>query len=444
VGAESARLEGGLRLGTGAFRVRLLLAAILLMLIAPTAAAASPFVMEWSIISRIESAMESFPGISGDHVIYSRTDTSTVVAVFDLVTGSRSLLQPADGQSMLNAKISGDWVVWTEGLGIWARNLKGGPARRVTDFGGYPSVSTVDGAYVVWGATDGTTANVYAKNLATNGKVFMLTGGPYIQTAPVVYGKRVAYVDDSNGHYNVCVKTIGSSAPPTRITDGPYDISSQSIGSHLVAWRVDNGSGQQVIRYYDFDTGMTYDGPSSTVYDMGAPYVSGDRILYSTGDISNHLLCVWDTRIAKTSPGSASFLVAEGGWVDGGAIDGNQIAYSDGSEILYARLAVPSIALNSVPARIPHNGHIHLKGSISDQGIRIGGATLGIEKYASGKWTRIKTITASSTGSFSYQTPHNHSKTKYRVVYDGHVMVSEVPWTNHLSTVSAVKTAWPR
>jgi hypothetical protein len=110
----------------------------------------------------------------------------------------------------------------------------------------------------------------------------------------------------------------------------------------------------------------------------------------------------------------------------------------------YAVLTAPSFSLHSVPSRISHGGHIHLTGYVSDQGRRIAGARIGIEKYSSGKWVLVKTLTATSTGDFTYKTSKTYSKTKYRVVYDGYMSATAAPARNHLSTVSAVKTAWPR
>jgi hypothetical protein len=153
---------------------------------------------------------------------------------------------------------------------------------------------------------------------------------------------------------------------------------------------------------------------------------------------------VWDTRVAKATPAFAAIDVSTGDTAEEGTIDGNRIAYRADRKLYFATLMVPSISLNTVPTRISHGARIRLRGSISDQGIRIGGASLGIEKYASGRWTRIKTITATSTGSFSYYTPKNHGKTKYRVVYDGKMAPFAPQTTQHLSTVSVVKTAWPR
>jgi hypothetical protein len=220
---------------------------------------------------------------------------------------------------------------------------------------------------------------------------------------------------------------------------------SPTIGDHLVVWLVHNAAGKDMIRYFDYNTGATYDGPSGATYDMVNPRVSGDRILYNTPNGSDHDLFVFDTRLAKTYGSMASFKLAGTGDDEKmGAISGNEVVYIAGISPIWGRLAVPSISLNSVPKRIPRHGHIHLKGSISDQGHRIGYASLGIERYASGAWTRIKTLTASSTGTFSYKTPTAHSKTPYRVVYDGRIAIAAPGALTHLSTVSATKTAWPR
>jgi hypothetical protein len=182
---------------------------------------------------------------------------------------------------------------------------------------------------------------------------------------------------------------------------------------------------------------------------MVNPRVSGDRIVYdsSSGTVPNFY--IWDTRVARIPGAFPTSLLAASGWGDSeGAISGNDVAWAtggfDGSTTpLWGRLATPSISVGSVPKRIARGRRLHLVGSISDQGHRIGNAQLGIERYSSGRWTRIKTLTASSAGSFSYYTPKNTSKTSYRVVYDGYSSFS-ASLANHLSTVSSTKTAWPR
>jgi hypothetical protein len=212
-----------------------------------------------------------------------------------------------------------------------------------------------------------------------------------------------------------------------------------------VAWVVQNPAGKWMIRYFDYNTGETHDGATSDTYNMENPEVSGDRILYSTSNGSTLDLDLWDARLAG-SPGNWPYvgLVSSGADDSMGMIAGNEVVYMSGNYPSWGRLAVPSISLNSVPTRIARGGHIHLTGSISDQGHRIGGASIGIEKYASGAWTRVKTLTASSTGTFSYQTPKIYAKTKYRVVYNGRMILFGAGALDHFSTVSATRTAWPR
>jgi hypothetical protein len=434
--------------------VTFLVAAVAAALIAPASAFAGQFSTDRSIMG-----LEAFPPtyttpyIHGDNILY-RVSTGVPLWRYNLVSGARYALPPAAGANSWTAIAAGDWVVWVENWDITAKNLKTGSVKHVTNdpdpdvpADSNISISDADGTYVVWARANGAAKSVMGKNLATSGSMFTIASGANNPRRPSIYGKRVAYVADWNGRGNVFIETIGSSAAPIRITSytGEYSIGEESlnIGSHLVVWREWTNATTYTIHYYDFDTDQTYEVPtgiSSMVYRLG---VSGDRILYFTGG-SDSDIRIWDTRIAKTTPGLAAFDISTGDSGYEGWIDGSRIAYRSATGIYFAKLLVPSISLNSVPTRIPHLGHIHLKGSISDQGIRIGGAKLGIEKYSSGKWTRIKTITASSTGSFSYQTPHNHSKTKYRVVYDGFMTPTGPPAQEHLSTVSSVKTAWPR
>jgi hypothetical protein len=243
----------------------------------------------------------------------------------------------------------------------------------------------------------------------------------------------------------VYVKTIGAGSASLKLTSDGKQQWSPDIGDHLVAWETLNAAGRLMIRFYDFDTGLVYDGPTSATYNMVNPQVSGDRILYNRQNGPDYDLCAWDTRLAKSSATMASIEITSTVLGDlYGRIEGNQIAFLSGNVVYYARLAAPSIALKAVPTRIAHGGHIHVAGTISDRGHRIAGATLRIEKYAAGKWAQVAAVAASSTGAFSYKTPKTYAKTNYRVVYNGRATMFTIPAAEHLSTRSAVKTAWPR
>lgn len=61
-----------------------------------------------------------------------------------------------------------------------------------------------------------------------------------------------------------------------------------------------------------------------------------------------------------------------------------------------------------------------------------------------GKWALVKTIKTSASGAYSYTTPTLHSKTKYRVAYDGSIRQLGPGIARHFSAVSSVRTGWPR
>jgi hypothetical protein len=355
----------------------------------------------------------------------------------------------AGAADAVSPSISGDWVVYASVGDVLARNLKSGALKTLTTDGitkwdGVPKVSTVDGSYVVWYRQDAGQYDVLGKDLGTNAAPFTVAGGVGNQTLPAIYGKRVAYLDNKTGVYTVWVKTIGSTAAPVHITDNGNSQLSVDIGDHLVVWLSTNASGKLAIRYYDYNTGLYYNGPSSTTVNMSDPQVSGDRIVFSYGTPGDRSLAVFDTRLARLYPTSFIPVASTGNDDRAGRIEGDKLTYLTGNTVYFAKLVVPSISLNTVPKRIPHGGHIHLTGSISDLGVRVSGAKIRVEKYASGTWKLVWTLTANAKGEFTYKTPKTTSKTRYRLAYDGVLPGSGPPWVSHLSTVSSVKTAWPR
>lgn len=438
-------------MGTGTSRAACAFAAIALVLVMmPAAATASPWVTERAITGNlVPGILYATPVISGNNIVYGSTASGGHQALhwFSLTSATSSPFFSDATNPATQPQISGDWVVWSLNNDIRAKRLGTPTVRNVTNDGDTTAELSPDvsGTYVVWWANDGVSWNVRAKNLVSSAAPFTVAGGAGNQFAPSVSGKRVAYLDDSNGHPNVYVKTIGSGAAPLKITNDAVDQSDPDIGSHLVAWLVPNADGHKMIRYYDFNTGETSDGPTSATADMSAPEVSGDRILYSVSNGSDQDLYVWDTRIARLYALYDGTLLESTPTDEGsGSISGNEIAFISGDTPFWGRLAVPSISTRAVPRRIAHGARLHLRGSISDQGHRLGRVALGVERVVAGKWQRFKTITASAAGTFSYYTPRNYSKRQYRIVYDGAWVLFLPGFGNHLSTVGSARTAWPR
>jgi hypothetical protein len=336
-------------------------------------------------------------------------------------------------------------VAWYQGGQIRAKNVKTGALVSVPTVAGVDnSWPTISGNYIVWQANQiGIDWDVKGWNLATHAPFTVAGSDDIDEYAATVYGKRVSYLDDEGGLRNLRVATIGSSATPSLLaTDAWYP----TIGEHLVVWASSNAAGKKAIFYHDFETGGTYTGPSSDVYDLRDLKVAGDRITYTMSNGVDDDIFVFDTMLARAQGvENASFPIAATMANESLAnTSGNQIVYLSDGRPMWGTLVTPSVSLNAVPTRIPHLGHIHLVGSISELGRRLGGVSIRIEKYASGKWTSIKTLTTTASGTFSYQTSHNHSKTSYRVVYAGNSAFFDAGLLTHLSAVSSVRVAWPR
>jgi hypothetical protein len=428
----------------------LLAALVVCVLAAPATASANGFFAERSLAPVLAGVTFSSPVISGDNVIYmeqtSVPGATWILLRFNFANSGTNQFQANGTQHALTPQISGDWVVWQQNGDIKAKNIKTGAYKNVTNDAATTDerLPVISGTLVVWWSFNGTSWDLKGKDLATTASPFLVIGGTANQYSPSISGKRVAYLDTSNGFANVYVKTIGSSAAPLKVTNNTLNQSSPSIGDHLVAWTVHNGNGKDMIRYYDYNTGVTSDGPSNASYDVSPPRVSGDRILYSLANGSDTDLLVFDARVAKVTGALSVFPLATTADDDKmGAISGNEVVYISGATPMWGKLLVPAISLNKVPKRIAHGGHIHLTGSIREQGHILGSVAVNIEKYSSGRWNWVKTIPCPK-GTFSYKTPPIHSKTLYRVSYDGRFATGAATVTNHFSTVSGTKTAWPR
>jgi hypothetical protein len=219
-----------------------------------------------------------------------------------------------------------------------------------------------------------------------------------------------------------------------------------AIGNHLVAWLSPNGDGHAMVRTYNYDTREWVYGPTSASFDMRDPQVAGDRILYGVSNGSDLDLYVFDVRARRVDSVFVRSFAMPNTSADqlAGRIAGNSCVYLSNGRPTWAKLEVPSVTIASVPKRVPHHGHIHLKGTVSDQGMPLGKVPLRIERYSGGRWVLVTTITSSTTGSYSYKTATLHAKTKFRVAYDGRVYPTSAEIIQHFSAVSATRTGWPR
>jgi len=440
----------------GRIRLVLAIAVLAIALVVPTVAAADGWVLNRGLIGFSMGGTEwAQPQVSGHWAAYLARPTAGLwsLYVYDLGRDVGPVQIAHDAVWNVDTPaISGDNVVYQMGFDIYVKNVSTGALKTITSDGltTLEVAPAISGKYVVWSAYNGVDSDVWGKDFTSTKPKFLIAGGAGNQGEPAIYGTRVAYRDATTilpGAGQIKVKTIGSTAAPKMITNNLIDQNSPSIGDHLVAWRAQVG-GVWVIRYYNYDTALTYDGPSDPAQDMQNPQVAGDRILFDYSNGSDKDMWVFDVR-AHRSSGSlmTSFAMPNTSsdeiW---GTIGGNSAVYLSNGFPYWAKFAVPSVSIGSVPTRVPHHGHIHLKGYLTDQGVPLAYTTAYVEKYSSttGKWNKVKTLTTSRTGYYSYTTPTLHSKTKYRVAYDGSITLFASGISRHFSAVSSVRTGWPR
>jgi hypothetical protein len=432
-------------------RILVVLACALAMALAPAAALADGWALERGLIGGPTTAEWASPDVSGNWVVFlvrGAFPDPYGLGRIDLRTGSNLIVATDLVDGLESCAVDGDWAVYTAGGDIHAKNLATGVLKHVTNDGGATDDSepAISGKYVVWEVDNGLDTDIWGRDISTMHAKFLIAGGDGSQLRPSIYGKRVAYRSELTGFDGqIMVKTIGSSTPAVNVSGGSGDHYAPSIGSHLVAWLTENGSGMSKIRYYNYDTGETLDGPSATTYDMLEPQVCGDRILFRMANPGGTAMYVFDIRARRSVPGSAfSFSMPDTASNEvAGKIAGDCFVYLNGGLPTWGKLLVPSMTIGSVPKRVAHHGHIHLKGKVSDQGVAIGYAPLRVEKYSGGKWVLVKTLEATASGNYSYTTPTLHAKTKFRVAYDGSLLWFSPGFTQHLSAVSAVRTGWP-
>ena len=122
------------------------------------------------------------------------------------------------------------------------------------------------------------------------------------------------------------------------------------MGDHMVAWLTPNGTGHEEIKYYNYDTDVTAVVASLTV-DAFNPRVSGDRALYDYSNGSDKDTWIFDARVNRTSttlqfPVAITNTSADEIW---GKLRGNSLVYLSGGYPYWAKLAVPSVTIGSVP-----------------------------------------------------------------------------------------------
>jgi beta propeller repeat protein len=197
------------------------------------------------------------------------------------------------GNSLRSPAISGDRVVWQEGISLLLKDLATGkvttlPGRsQYWDIRYYP---VIDGDHVVWMERNLTVVNgklrgdydIWMYTIST-GEEKQITNEPGDQAFPAVSGNRVVWQDGRNGNNDIFLYDI-SSGTETRLTTDILDQMNPSISQDLVVWEdfrytTPQTNVQSEIVLYRISTGVetrVTSNPSS----QRNPKVAGQRIVW--------------------------------------------------------------------------------------------------------------------------------------------------------------------
>jgi hypothetical protein len=121
--------------------------------------------------------------------------TRRTIQAFDL-REDRTIAVTSGDRMATDPAVSDRWVVWVEQQGVWARDLGGGAAFRVSSPTAAASLPDVSGSIAVWtevqpGRTDG---DVFGMDLSTGARFPIAAEVGVPQGSPTISGPLVAWV----------------------------------------------------------------------------------------------------------------------------------------------------------------------------------------------------------------------------------------------------------
>ena len=259
--------------------------------------------------------------VDGDTLVATEVNASGQYAIYayHLPDGARTVVAPPRGDgtsSRTAARISGDVVVWGEGVGnavdVFAYSLK---TRQLTQLTAQPArreAPTVSGNVVVWldyrnARPDAWEADVYGYDLAGR-REFRVTGQPEPIGQPAISGNVVVWPSLRGDVGRVQGYDLASALPITIATlpSGAGMPSGVDVDGDLVVWSA-RGAGDEDVFGYDLRQRRTFV-VSRAIGDQRGPRISGRTVVWSDGRNSGVAKYEGDTDVygARLEPGPSA------------------------------------------------------------------------------------------------------------------------------------------
>lgn len=375
------------------------------------------------------SAIENWPHLSGDRLVYSdyrneRTDgnaddpdTLFDIRVLDLATGDDRNLTP-EHTAIGAASLSGDHVVWRDhgdggGVGLWFHDLATGEHRRLdAKPGTEPEVSGNRVCYEYLG-------RIYVYDLRTGRETAV---SPKDSTAGScdIDGQTVVWQDLRNGHDLDVYAYDLSRRTATRLTADDSDQSQPRLDHGLVVWQDDrNGTTNTDIYLYNLATGATTrltDDPGMQRF----PDISDDRVVWMDERKGPDSAEVYLFDLAS---GVTTRVTNAAGWSGNPVISGSRIVYEDrrsGHDLYLVRVTQPKLTATTEP-RVGYGVHAPVTGRlVGADGLPISDEAVGLE-YSTDRrsWVSDGTALTQQDGSYRLSAPALPGTIRVRVRFAG-------------------------
>lgn len=266
------------------------------------------------------------PAISGTVVVYTDLRNINADVYFtDLTTGVETRVTSGTADEQLN-DISGSTIVYTQfgtgtgGGDVLSYAIGGSPGTVAADPVSAQKNPGISGSVVAWEDTRDGNHEIYARNLA-GGSAVRLTNSPQTDMDPAVSGARVAYVrrDSTAGTCHIFVTDVVTLAT-RQVTSGAGCHGSPDISGHRVVYHGNRDGNQDVFVYDLAANSETRIGLTGVQRNAN---VSGDFVAFEDVASANSDIRLYHvpTATLTTAVGTASneFL---------NDIDGNRVAYT--------------------------------------------------------------------------------------------------------------------
>jgi hypothetical protein len=210
--------------------------------------------------------------INNNRIVWESSGPSNRIYMYDIPTGTESLIYSNIPASGLHPAITGDNIFWGYSSGIRFHDYGSGITTILASPDNHNLVSDADGNYAVWYSSSfGTDEEVYLYDINSNSTVQM-TDNNENDDQPRISGDYMVWVKD----YDIYLQDINTNSS-TQLTNTGVPESYPDISGDYVIWK-----NQFEVYLHDLNAGTTVILDNLGYLSSQEPRISGDKVVWKT------------------------------------------------------------------------------------------------------------------------------------------------------------------